>query len=264
MQKEKGRRSRQRGESERQHEFGSVFAVPFCLCLDGQQINVSSKKLTIINTSKVTTEPVAEGGGRSGNGSTAGAVGEGQRDLLRSRKSARNYSRSIKSINKQRTNSEEREREGEIAAEEARQQLPQGHWGSVGEAEQCRGEGHFKSKVKSLCTARSTHKLKNKGNWTRIGTHQTTATDATLAREREKEGDQGSRGDYQWCVKLVTFAAKWTQQTGNKQQQQQEVATLTLNRRVMRSGQRGGKNVPTASGRCRQLCEQFDKCAGLR
>lgn len=105
-----GRAERQRGESERQHEFGSVFAVPFCLCLDGQQINVSSKKLTIINTSKVTTEPVAEGGGRSGNGSTAGAVGEGQRDLLRSRKSARNYSRSIKSINKQRTNSGEREK----------------------------------------------------------------------------------------------------------------------------------------------------------
>lgn len=87
MQKEKGEENqRERGESERQHEFGSVFAVPFCLCLDGQQINVSSKKLTIINTSKVTTEPAGEGGGWSGNGSTAGAVGEGQRDLLRSRK----------------------------------------------------------------------------------------------------------------------------------------------------------------------------------
>lgn len=69
--------------------------------------------MTIINTSKVTTEPAAEGGGWSGNGSTAGAVGEGQRDLLRSRKSARNYSRSIKSINKQRTNSGDRERRGD-------------------------------------------------------------------------------------------------------------------------------------------------------
>lgn len=62
MQKQEGE-ERQRGETERQHEFGSVFAVPFCLCLDGQQINVSSKKLTIINTSKVTTElTMGEGG----------------------------------------------------------------------------------------------------------------------------------------------------------------------------------------------------------
>lgn len=80
------------------------------------------------------------------------------------------------------------EREGEIAAEEARQQLPQGHWGSVGGAVHCRGEGQFKSKVKSLCTARSTHKLKNKGNWTRIGTHQTTATDATLGVRETEQG----------------------------------------------------------------------------
>lgn len=50
------------GEGE--HELGSVFSVPFCLCLDGQQINVSSKKLTIINTSKVTTERAREGEGQ--------------------------------------------------------------------------------------------------------------------------------------------------------------------------------------------------------
>lgn len=62
MQKEKGV-ERQGGRAEGQPEFGSVFAVPFCLCLDGQQINVSSKKLTIINTSKVTTElTMGEGG----------------------------------------------------------------------------------------------------------------------------------------------------------------------------------------------------------
>lgn len=102
----------------------------------------------------------------------------------------------------------------------------------VGGRQCSRRAGQFKSKVKSLCTARSTQQMKEQsGNRTR--TDQTTATDAIrIGRESErKRGGGVCRGRLSMVCKIGNICGKMdTQQSGQQAVEEAAQATVTLNR----------------------------------
>lgn len=99
-----------------------------------------------------------------------GAVGEGQRDLLRSRKSTRNYSRSIKSINKQRTNRGERSRDSSRESKTATVRRTLGGVWAVQSSAAGKDSSNRKSKVvysskhTQIKEQRQLHKDRNRSN----------------------------------------------------------------------------------------------------